>query len=253
MDGIVINKTWIQGKRPEPDDLGDFAYQGENLAHTVKVSGKTASGTAVNITGTIKGVYLGENNVSVPLTGTISNGVASLTLTDDCYDIPGRFILSIYAQNTETLCIYCGIGHMFRTESERVSTTSVSDILDVLDKAQEVIDSIPEDYTELSNDVGDLKSAMPHFKSGSLTLTIFGGSSDYAFNKNVPFSSDFDKVPEVIIVPFDDTTATSTLKKYNSITHVVKSAAKQGFTVTFVRANTTIIGTFKFRWVALTF
>ena len=197
MDGIVINKTWIQGKRPEPDCLGEFAYQGENLAHTINVSGKTATGTAVNVTGTIKGVYLGENNVSVPLTGSVNDGVASLTLTDDCYAIPGKFILSIYAQNTETLCIYCGIGHMFRTESERVSITSVSDILDVLDRAQEVIDSIPEDYSELSADVSDLKTALDN---GYVIRNITAGTDMDTLYENgyyfVPYSGSLTNSPD---------------------------------------------------------
>ena len=250
MDGIVINKTWIQGKRPEPDDLGEFAYQGENLAHTVKVNGKTATGTAINITGTIKGVYLGENNVSVPLTGTISNGVAFLTLTDDCYDIPGRFILSIYAQNTETLCIYCGIGHMFRTESERVSTTSVSDILDVLDKAQEVIDSIPEDYTELSNDVVNLKSAMPSIQTGNVQVYMPSNSA-IILETSITFQTPFTFYPFVMLSLCDTVTDETNAKKYIDEAFLVSNVTQNGFKLRIVRGDTTSSHTAKVDWMAI--
>lgn len=192
MEQRVFERTWIQGKTPIPDDLSSFAFQGEASADKFIIDGKTASGTAVDITGTIIGVYLGENNNMVPLVGTLSDGKAMVTLDDPCYKIPGRFILSIYAVNgTQTICIYCGIGIMFRTQSARLAYPSkaIPDIQELLDdadavisdvnaaveaaqsesveiiesiksKGEETLESIPDDYTALSNDVGDLKTAV---------------------------------------------------------------------------------------------
>ena len=192
MEPRTFERTWIQGQTPKIDDLSEFAFQGESSADTFIIDGKTASGSAVNITGTIIGVYLGENNNMVPLAGAISNGKAIVTLEDTCYKIPGKFVLSIYAVNgTQTICIYSGIGYMFRTQSARVAYPSkaIPDIQELLDNADAVIsdvnaaveaaqsesveiiesieskgaetlESIPDDYTALSNDVSDLKTAM---------------------------------------------------------------------------------------------
>ena len=215
MEQRVFERTWIQGKAPIPDDLSEFAFQGEASADTFVIDGKTASGSAVNITGTIIGVYLGENNNMVPLVGTVSDGKATVTLDDPCYKIPGRFILSIYAVNgTQTICIYCGIGIMFRTQSGRLAYPSkaIPDIQDLIERAnaviadvntaveaaqsesaeiiesieakgEETIASIPSDYTDLSNDVEDLKSKVNESEYWpNSTETISGGGLTFVRN-----------------------------------------------------------------------
>lgn len=153
MEKRIIEKTWIQGKVPKPDGLSDFAFQGESLADVFIIDGKTESGAAVEITGTITGVYLSENNVTIPLNGEIDDGKAIITLEDSCYQSPGKFILTIYATNDDEIqCIYCGVGIMFRTQSEAVEypTSTIPDILDLIAMVNEAIASVPQDYSELS-------------------------------------------------------------------------------------------------------
>lgn len=153
MEKRFIEKTWIQGEKPKPDGLSDFAFQGEALADVFIIDGKTQSGAAVDITGTITAVYLGENNMTIPLNGEIDDGKAIVTLEDSCYDIPGKFILTIYATNDDqTQCIYCGVGIMFRTQSDIVEYPSetIPDILELIAMVNEAIASVPQDYAELS-------------------------------------------------------------------------------------------------------
>lgn len=143
MDNVTINKTWIQGVTPDKDDLKEYDfYQGENLAHTFVISGKTTANATVQITGTIRAIYLGENKTVVPMDGTISEGKAVVTLDELCYAIPGRFVLSIYAKNGDVnQCIYCGIGHMFRTESESIAYRA-EDYLEFVDNIDDLNDYI---------------------------------------------------------------------------------------------------------------
>lgn len=146
MENIILQKQWVQGAAVVPDDLRGTAFTGENGAHTFRVTGIDANQDPVAITGTITGKFLAANNVTVPLTGSIDNGAAVLTLTEDCYAVPGRFIVSIFATNDNTtLCIYCGVGNVFRTESSIVAypSASIPDIQTLIDEAQAVSAQVP--------------------------------------------------------------------------------------------------------------
>lgn len=140
-----IERTWIQNQPPEQDELLNIAFQGEAGAHTFVIGCKTASGSSVALSGTVTGVYLGQNNVTVPLTGAISDGKAVVTLDDNCYAIPGKFIVSIYVESDGVRpCVYCGIGYMFRTQTTTVPTDSlpsVSEIASEADRAETAADN----------------------------------------------------------------------------------------------------------------
>lgn len=148
MDNVILRKTWTQGSAVVVDDLRETAFTGENGAHTFIVSGQTAKKQAVPITGTITGAFLAPNNTTVPLTGEIVDDAAVLTLPEACYAVPGRFILSIYAANDGvTMCIYCGVGYVFRTNSERIvyPTEALPSIADLIADAQEIASSVTAD------------------------------------------------------------------------------------------------------------
>lgn len=136
-----IERTWIQNQPAEQDDLMNIAFQGEAGAHTFVIGCKTASGTSVALSGTVTGVYLGQNNVTVPLTGAISDGKAVVTLDNNCYAIPGKFIVSIYVEeNGVRPCVYCGIGYMFRTQSGQVvPTQALPEVNELIHQAQKLL------------------------------------------------------------------------------------------------------------------
>ena len=193
----VIERTWEVGTSPKLDDLRTLSFQGENQADVFRITAKDGDET-VAITGTITGRYLGGSNVTVPLIGTIEDGAVVITLDRACYAQTSRFIISIYAENDgENQCIYCGIGDMFRTESDRLSypTRAISDIQALIDEAQdiigyvddartqavadieakgeEVLATIPEDYTALETGVESLFD----YGDGILTINLFNGGA----------------------------------------------------------------------------
>ena len=83
------------------------------------------------------------------------------TLTDEGYLVPGRFIFSIYVtQGDLRMCIYCGVGNVFRTDSGQYEGGQIiTDITELINEIQEAVESIPPDYSELTGEVADLKSA----------------------------------------------------------------------------------------------
>lgn len=163
MDNIILQKTWVQGCPVIVDNLLGTAFTGEAQAHTFVVSGVDAAQEPVTITGTITGKFLAANNVTVPLTGSLVNGAASVTLTDECYDVPGRYILSIYATNgSTTQCLYCAVGNVFRTDSQTIAypSTDLPNITTLMAQLEEILDGWPADYSQLQSDVSNLKSAL---------------------------------------------------------------------------------------------
>ena len=163
MDNIILQKTWVQGCPVIVDNLLGTAFTGEAQAHTFVVSGVDAAQEPVTITGTITGKFLAANNVTVPLTGSLVNGAASVTLTDECYDVPGRYILSIYATNgSTTQCLYCAVGNVFRTDSQTIAypSTDLPNITTLMAQLEEILDGWPADYSQLQSDVSNLKSAI---------------------------------------------------------------------------------------------
>lgn len=170
MENRVFERTWIEGQVPKPDGLYDFAFQGEALADTFIIDGQTKAGGAVAITGTIMALYLGENNITIPVDGTIEDGKAVVTMPDSCYIIPGKFTFSVFAINEEhTQCIYCGVGVMFKTQTNAVAypSSGIPDLMELLDLVNEAIASVPQEY-------GDLSAHFPitgEFVLGNTTVT----------------------------------------------------------------------------------
>lgn len=71
-------------------------FDGEQGAHTFIIA-LMRGGEPLMLTNTdaVSGAFLNPNNATIALTGSIVNGAAVLTLSDDCYALSGRFTLTI--------------------------------------------------------------------------------------------------------------------------------------------------------------
>lgn len=173
MESNVLQKRWVQGGNVVVDDLRGTMFTGENGAHTFQISGVDSAQETVEITGTITGRFLTATNVTVPLTGTVSGGVASLTLTEDCYVIPGRFVLSIYATNgSTTQCIYCAVGNVFRTQSDIIEypSASIPDIEQIIADAQAAATQINAEVTDAQAAVAAAQTAVDGIEAQRQTM-----------------------------------------------------------------------------------
>lgn len=170
MSNIIMERVFHTGRPVQVEAIHGTLYTGEDQAHTWRISGVDDQGAAAAITGSISAKFLRADNLDVPIEGSLEGGVAVVTLTNQCYDCRGRFILSVYANSgEEKICIYCGTGNVFNTsgEAEIDPGDIVQDVSDLIDRINTAIGQIPADYTQLTaqvtqnaEDVSALKSAI---------------------------------------------------------------------------------------------
>ena len=148
MANNTIRRAWNRDGMVHIEDLRGSAYQAEEKGHTFQIHGTDVNGNAVALYGTASAVFLRADSVDVVLTGTISDGIVSITLTEECYDVPGRFGLTIYlTSDGQTTAIYAAIGSVSRTSSGIVSSGTVDDVEDLIARINAAIASIPVDYS----------------------------------------------------------------------------------------------------------
>lgn len=69
-------------------------FNSESSAHTFIIAGERDK-AAVAFTGSVSATFLNANDAVVPLTGSIVDGAAVVTLSNPCYALSGRFTLTI--------------------------------------------------------------------------------------------------------------------------------------------------------------
>ena len=154
----IIERKWKQGGMVNIEDLRGTAFQAEELAHTFRIRGVNESGAEITLSGSVGAVFLRADNTDVAITGTVTDGAAVITLPEECYDIPGRFGLTVYLTSGDhTVAIYAAIGSVSRTSSGNVSSGSAENIADLINAINAAIESIPPDYSELSREVSDIQ------------------------------------------------------------------------------------------------
>ena len=120
----TIKRAWNSNRLVSVEDLSGMTFQGEYGGHTFEVSGVDDSGSAVQLSGTVTAVFLRADNAAISISGSISSGKAVVTLTSDCYTVPGRFLFTIYTTaNSQKTAIYSATGNVVRTDG--VATGSV--------------------------------------------------------------------------------------------------------------------------------
>lgn len=120
MDPIIIDRQWVQGALVKTDAtlLEGYAFTEESGAHTFRISGVDEDGNDVTLSGTVLAKMLRADNVTVDVDGSVSGGKALVTLVGDCYNVPGRFRLTIYlSDGTKSQTIYSGVGTVCRATS----------------------------------------------------------------------------------------------------------------------------------------
>lgn len=158
MQPNIIERVWRQDKMVNVDVLNGFTFTDEEEAHRFIISGKNVN-TPVDISGTITANFKNANGVLVPLTGTIEDGKAVVVLSRECYAVEGPFSLMIFA---DTVCIYAAIANAINSSGEVIAypTATIPSVQELIEEVQDVIASIPQDYSALNQSVQDLKSAV---------------------------------------------------------------------------------------------
>lgn len=164
MQPNIIERVWRQDKMVNVDVLNGFTFTDEEEAHRFIISGKNVN-TPISISGTITANFKNADGVLVPLTGTIEDGKAVVVLSRECYAVEGPFSLMIFA---DTVCIYAAIANVINSSGEVIAypTASIPSVQELIEEVQDVIASIPQDYSALNQSVQDLKSAVTYEENG---------------------------------------------------------------------------------------
>lgn len=115
----VIERVWVQGTTTKVESLRGTAFTEEDGAHTFRIAGVDASGETVPLSGTVLAKILRADNITIDVSGTITDGVASVTMVGDCYHVPGRFSIVVYlSDGITTIAIYAAVGDIYRATSD---------------------------------------------------------------------------------------------------------------------------------------
>lgn len=108
---IIIERTIELNAPLLTEPLPGSLFTTEAKAHQFLIA-CTQNGAPVTLSGTVSAKFIREaNNTTILMSGSISGGKASLILPADCYNISGRFDLTIFVTASNvTTCIYSATG-----------------------------------------------------------------------------------------------------------------------------------------------
>lgn len=164
----IIKRVWNQNRMVNIEDLSGAAFQAESGGHTFEISGVDDTGAAVALSGTVAGVFRRPDNADIALTGAASGGVASVTLTDDCYAVPGRFGLTIFVTSGgQKVAVYACVGTVASTNGGAVAGSTPQDVVDLINAIEAAVATIPADYTDLMTAIAPVYSSSALYPLGA--------------------------------------------------------------------------------------
>lgn len=165
----TIRRNWNMFSMVQIEDLRGMTFQAEDKGHTFVITGLDENGDETPLSGTVAAVFLRADNTDVAISGTVSNGKAQVTLTDECYGYPGRFGLTIFlTEGGQKAAIYAAIGSVHRTSSGAVSPETAESVVDLINEIEAAIAQIPASYTEIMAAVAPTYSSNAVYAVGSL-------------------------------------------------------------------------------------
>ena len=168
MANNVIKRVWNQNRMVAIEDLKGMTFQAESGGHTFQISGVDDSGNTVALAGSVAGVFLRPDNTDVAITGSASGGVVSVTLPANCYDVPGRFGLTVFVTaDGQKTAVYAAIGTVSRTSSGTVSPGTTADVVDLINQINAAVATIPASWTGLMADIAPTYSDTAVYPVGS--------------------------------------------------------------------------------------
>lgn len=116
---LVYNFDLSQGVNRTP--VKPIMALANKNAHIFQIN-VTRNGVPETLTGAgCSATFVRADDVSVPLDGTVDGNTASVTLTDACYRVPGKFKLTINLSTTEiTSAIFIGDGSIMVTSTDTI-------------------------------------------------------------------------------------------------------------------------------------
>ena len=168
MANNIIKRIWNQNTLVNIEVLKGAFFQDEDGGHTFEISGVDNSGNAISLSGTVAGVFLRPDNTDVPITGSASGGIVSVTLPAECYDVSGRFGLTVFVTaDSKKTCVYAAIGTVGRTSSGSVAPGTSADVVDLINQISAAVATIPASWSGLMADIAPTYSTSAAYPVGA--------------------------------------------------------------------------------------
>lgn len=165
---VIIKRVWNQNKLVNIESLHGMAFQAEDGGHVFEISGVNDAGETVPLSGTVAGVFMRSDRADIALIGAASGGVASVTLTDDCYAVPGRFGLTIFVtEDGKKTAVYAAVGTVSRTSGGGVAGDTPQDVVDLINVIEAAVATIPASYSNLMASIAPIYSSSALYPVGS--------------------------------------------------------------------------------------
>ena len=165
----IIKRVWNQNRMVNIEDLRGMAFQAEDGGHTFEISGINDAGESVPLSGTVAGVFIRPDNADIAIVGSASGGVVSVTLSDACYAVAGRFGFYIFVtSDSKKTCVYACIGTVTQTSYGTVAGDTPQDVVDLINAINAAIASIPADYSDLLDSIAPSFSDSTEYASGTI-------------------------------------------------------------------------------------
>ena len=163
----IIKRIWNQGSMTPIEDLQGSAFTNENGGHTFQISGVDSNGEALALSGTIAASFLRPDQTTVGISGSVSGGVASVTLSEECYGIPGRFGLVVFlTSDGKKTAIYSCVGNVARSSTDAVAPGVTADVVDLINEIETAVGTIPASYSALMADIAPTYSSSALYAVG---------------------------------------------------------------------------------------
>ena len=165
----IIERTWRQGGMVFPEDMRGTAFTAEDGAHTFIISGVDLNGDPINLSGTVAASLIRPDGTTTPMTGTISGGKASVTLSAECYGVGGRASLTIFlTSGGQKTAIFGARISIDRSSTSQASPGVAADVVDLVNRIDAAVATIPASYTALMAAIApDYSSSSTYPKVGS--------------------------------------------------------------------------------------
>lgn len=164
----IIKRVWNQNKMVNIEALQGMTFQAESGGHTFQISGVDDTGASVALSGTVAGVFMRPDRADIALAGSASDGIVSVTLTDDCYAVPGRFGMTIFVTSGgQKTAVYAAVGTVSVTSGGGVAGDTPQSVVDLINAIEEAVATIPASYSGLMADIAPTYSSSSVYPVGA--------------------------------------------------------------------------------------
>ena len=167
MANNIIKRVWNQGSMTPIEDLQGSAFTNEEGGHTFQISGVDSNGDALALSGTVAASFIRPDQSTSAINGSASGGVVSVTLSAECYDVPGRFGLVIFlTSDGKKTAIYSCVGNIARSSTSTASPGTTADVVDLINQIETAVATIPASYSALMADIAPTYSTSALYAVG---------------------------------------------------------------------------------------